>query len=295
MLNYCSIVIFVLTCSVSTVKAQTGLFGKNNAVEFSYSLAPSIKSKKVLITQKTVGDKYRLINNSFAISYKRIISNSLSLSVGYDFAKIRSFTSSIVSRNISELETYFDEFSQTFVTNYFNKDYAWNFIQPKFSYNAITFGLDYFDDNSINPVGILWGLNLEVGKLNASFDNVVVFNTSIYGGPNSPVVDNSIREVSLDSASRTYTTALFKGVIGKNIIISRSLMINFSLEANLLSFIKGGNQHRSSADFFEVLDNSGNNTIYLHSYTESLLIESAYAALLSYKRFSMSAGLSYYF
>lgn len=296
MLKYSSIVIFILTCSAVTVKAQTGLFGKNNAVEFSYSLAPSLKAKTVLITQQEIGNKYRLINNTFTLKYKRIVSNRLSFSIGYDFAKIRSFASGISQSNVEVLETYYNEFSGTFETGIFKKNYSWDFIEPKFSYNAVSVGFDYFNYNSINPIGLFWGLDLEVGRLDASFDNVLAFNTTVSGGSTpSFIVDNSIREISLDSNSRTYTTVLLRGTVGRNIIISRSLVLNLNLKVNLLSFISGYNVKRSSADFFETLEDSWNTTISYSTRRESSLVESAYASLLAYKRFSIGAGLRYYF
>ncbi|MFK8039409.1 MAG: hypothetical protein AB8B74_14035 [Crocinitomicaceae bacterium] len=295
MLKYITFLIFAFVCSTFNVEGQTGLFGSKNGIEFSYSLAPSIKRKKVLITQNAVDTKLRIVNQSFDLTYKRIISNKLSVTVGYGFAKIRSIGSNILQDNVPEIITFYDEFSGEFRTGEFTRSYSWNFVEPKFAYNALTIGIDSYDNNSINPLGFFWGVDVELGRINASFDNILVYNSSVSGGPFQffSQDDNSVRELSLDSNSRRYSSASLRGHLGKNIIITRNLMLNLNMSANLLSIITGNGEMRSSSSFLDIW--ATDERIYLSNRKESSLIENAYASLLSYKRFNLGIGLCYYF
>lgn len=275
---------------VSFVNAQTTYFGKVNSVEIRYNAAPSLKPKIAIdgIGQDQMAvQKRRIVNSSYALRLNRILNNKVSLSLGFELAGIRSIT--------SEIEEYKFPENQNLgtVTHYF--------IEPNINYRGFSVGLNFFGASGINPLGIRGGITLEYGSMISDYSELTVFETGNFDTELKNIVGDSLRVEDFSKYQSTKVNVVaFRWNIGKNFVLSRKMLLKFDLSSNLFTFFPGNKV--SSYDRFEVIDNSFSFSYYQdrrydlenRSFREQEF-KGFRRSYLSYKRLTLSLGLSYFF
>ncbi|MDX1350195.1 MAG: hypothetical protein R3279_08110 [Putridiphycobacter sp.] len=278
---------------ISPVMAQSGLFGRHNSVEFRYNMSPSIRRKNVVKTSDGdpyVASKLRLINSSYTLKYNRIISNRFSIGLGIDVASMKSMISTL-----ERTSSYQNAFGQ-----YVNFVSKMSMAEPKVQYKGLTLELNFFGKYGINPSGLRGGFSFDFGTMKidyselATFTRETTFNNNYTESDEFKYVDYS----SLNSANKSIFNLRLN--IGKNIIVSRRILVKFDANYSLLTAIWDKENTRTLYSYLlSVL--TGNfsrfNSISWNSEANFRTQErfGLMATHAVYKRFTINVGVSYAF
>lgn len=267
-----------------TANAQTGMFGKKNSFEIGMMTAPTIKSKSTLVTagaDTVVEESFRIINTSFFFKYNRIISNRITASVGLLSTNVRSTAKSV------DFAVPFGNQGDFLITN--------NDITEMFyRHHALEIGLDYFIEPALNPLGLYFSFDAEFGIANVDYSLVSTFERGPTGIDNSFPAFNFSENHVLSNTSKQYFTTFMRLSVGKKIVLSRSLTINFEGGGNILSFISTDESNNLSA--FKIVDGLDfSSRVSLSDLSDQSFVSNTLAGIKAYKRMFFNVSASYYF
>ena len=288
------LLLFIVFSVNQKLKAQTGYFGKYNSIELSVNAAPSIKKRRVLKSNAEIDyikTKFRIFNSTYAIKYNRIINNKISLYLGFERGAMKSFNGSIIyNAPIDETQPN----KELVITD--------KYLEPVITYSGVTLGINFFGFEGINPIGIRGGFSFEYGTLKSDYSAMTVFYTS-YFDPNTyqNTYNESIREINYnDLISNKLSVFSMRLNIGKNIIITRKLLLKIDGSIKLLNHYKD-----NSFQLERIVDAIGNGLTfgYKGQYTydltgtsfDKLEFENYRRTFNAYKRLVLSVGLCYAF
>ena len=289
-------ILFIAVCiglfSSSDLIAQTGYFGKKNSVALIYNGAPTLRIKSVLKGTETdpfVKSKRRLVNSSYSIKYTRILSNKVSINLGVDVASMHSFKGELI------------DFVNEDATGYYQTAYTDSkFIEPTISYRGVSLGFNFFGYYGINPVGLRTGISFDYGSLISDYSDLTVFETESY----DPSIGTTVSEEIFNKNFERYTSSKMNVIalrwnVGRNIIITRQLLLKIDASFNLASYFLGQTYKYEGigtaiADAFTG-PNFSKSFDTRYSTFESQEYDNYRRTYTAYKRFNINIGLSYAF
>ncbi len=279
-----------LLFNLYSLHGQTGFFGKKNAIEFHFNAAPTLKFKNALNGSGTAAQvlpRRRVFNSSYSLKYNRVMTNRIALNLSFDLASMHSYKSSF---QYAEMDQPFG--ISTTITE--------RVIEPTVSYSGISVGIDFFGYGAINPVGFRWGVSLDYGLMLSDYSQILVYETETYTtsiGVSTSETNIKIKNYNELNSQKINVFAI-RWKLGKNIILTRSLLLKLDASFNLFSqFLGGGSSSVGIIDsFFNGLSSFQSESYNLlnNSFEEEEL-ENYKLTYYGYRRFNLSVGMSYFF
>ena len=209
---------------------QSGYLGSLNNLSVSVKAVPSIKTKMSLNNTMTESKRsLRLANLNYEISYSRIISKKIELSIAYGFSKMKAITEGMTYHKV---DTFISSSGfQSMVSK------PLNVLQdPHLNLHQFAFDLRIFRLGSLAPTGKYVGIGIEFGLSNLDRNIIVGKSGSIIkSGPMASKYEVLESEIfSLDNSYKANYIQL-NASIGRNYPITQNLMIGVGMTSPIFT------------------------------------------------------------
>ena len=146
------LLVFALICT-GFLYSQTGYFGSKNVFSLSYIGAPSFARIYDLDTYTndwdyTLKSGYKIQSPSYRLNYDRILTDKISIGLGYTFSNVRLRTKHFHYNNIVGTST------------------SRKIDNIRLFNHSMSFNIKFARSGSISPVGRYWGAELVLGNAN---------------------------------------------------------------------------------------------------------------------------------
>lgn len=216
-------ILFLVVFSVAGW-AQSGYFGSINGVEIRVNGSPSFKRVSKLKTNSgdvTLAQPLQLANLNYRVNYSRVLTRSIEVVAGYEFARLRSANDAFYRNNLSGTH---------------------NLVNPiKMTKHGINVGARYYRKGSLAPLGKYIGLEIAYARaiVQDGQDVIYGFDGSIISSESSFL--RRVREVAIVDTGMVnlgndgYSSFSIRGSMGRNFPITDHLMISLDVSFRLLS------------------------------------------------------------
>ncbi len=289
------ITVFISLLFSTLLFSQTGFYGRKKSIEIGYLAAPSLMFKSIIKVDGSdtlFQSKRRLVNSSYRIGFSKMVSNKVSLGIGYTYANV-------ILNTVEYYQSPTD-----------NKPFDESYNMPSQRVNSHEFHLDlkFFRNGSIGPIGRYFGFEVQFAKTKLNEMELEIVrkeNRTFEGGKNS---SNATELASIMHTNTESIYTFFLGLnFGRRIPITDRLFFSWngrinlpgiSIGEGLFSGVDFGSNIRLSTslneienflegDFFSsslyALSSKGSNFNLLSS------------SVFSYKRLSFQMALHYAF
>lgn len=250
---------------------QAGFLGSLNSIEANVHLVPSIRYTTSLKKKEEEGyvctKRLRVFNPSYSIDYSRILKRNSEISIGFNYARQRSFSSRLLIQSYDE----------TIVDDLIMHQGGLNFKFKKYFPNSFATLGKYISLNiDVSRTKIKAGQDLSYVTYNLVKDNFFIQKYNLFGvgiKPNVPEQTNNAAQLSLS--------------YGKNVPLKNNLLFNFALTIPLFSIQI--NEFAREIGYFTNSDYN-NGLVTSSNYTSAL-----FNTFKMYNGIRLETGVKYFF